>query len=107
MELNPVENVEEGDGGGDRHHAVRQLLLLLVLLWIFGINDSALKMSLNDDGKYDSQLIDDSVHPPELVFEEDLDRFDLHEVLKLLEDTCTDHGYEGDPSRVLQGIKVL
>ena len=63
-------------------------------------------MCLDDDGKYDGQVIDDSVHPPELVFEEDLDGLDLHEVLKLLEDTSADHGYEGDPSRV-ESIEVV
>ena len=68
-------------------------------------------MCLDDDGNYDGQDIDNAVHPPELVFEEDLDRFDLHEVLKLLEHTSADHGYEGnpggvEPSEVVPGTPV-
>ena len=63
-------------------------------------------MHLDDDGKYDGQVIDNAVHPPELIFEEDLDGFDLHEVLKLLEDTSANHSYEGNPGRV-ESIEVV
>ena len=106
MQLDPVEDVQEGDGGCNRHHAVRQLLLLLVLLRALRCNHHVLKMCLDDDGKYDGQVIDNAVHPPELVLEEDLDGFDLHEVLKLLEQTSADHGYEGHPGRV-ESIEVV
>ena len=63
-------------------------------------------LSVLDNLLLDGQVIDNAVHPPELVLEEDLDGFDLHEVLKLLEQTSADHGYEGHPGRV-ESIEVV